>query len=1689
MTAATWYPLQVAGVVGVPASGVSSVQVSVTVLSPAGGGFVLFAANGAGGTAVSSLTYTAGGGSVSASSIVALAVDGMIKVQASSSVTMLVDVQGYYTAGNGDPAPGGYVPVAPTRIVDTRLGLGLPHAKLALNSTTAVTVGGLAGVPSDASAVFAMLTAVTSSAGGWLDAYPTGTSRPADVSLNYTANTATIMGAAVDLGAGGQFNLWVGTGGSAIDFVLDIVGYYTATPGTKGAFTPASARAFDSRMAPSTAIAANSSRRVQVGGVAGLPLPGSGISAFAISAQVIHTGTGSGFMALGPGDQRLAAVATVYFPTGSTVRNNLAIVPTAGDGTVLVVNSSPDPINVVLDVEGWYSAVGAAIPAGQSRTQENLTLQADPTGGGAWVTYQYRVGITGAWATVPVTDVTVPGTTTHPTGWPVQKSGSPAVFAPFTWDAGATLGHGDQLFQVQACFGATASDPSPVCSMASTVQLATHSFGDSYATDSVGSGSVSLLTGDYQVSANDVSVPTYRGSLSIGRSFTTLAPAGERADASGVFGPGWSASLPGADAGAAELSVSTAQLGRGYLSFTDSDGTVSEYQATSSTSSPTVANPITFAGVDDAAADGDTVWMPSLTEVDLTDTDGATTTWTSAAGVWGASKVAEAGTASTTTYTRDSAGRVTRILGAIPTGVSCASPDTTPGCRSLTLDYFTVAGHTRLQTVTFHSFDPATASFPSPAPVLAHYDYDSAGNLIDEYDPRITPFLKTAYTYDSTGRLATLTPPGLAPWTFSYDTNGRLSTVNRYDAALAQTATSTVVYSQDMQHSPVDLSGATTAAWGQLADLPVRYAAVFGPDHQPASTDPASVTSADWPYAVMRYLDANGRETNTASYGAGAWQYGATSYDANGNALTSLTPGNRLQALTPTSDTDPAVAALTDSAARAGLLASSTVYDPLHPDQVSDTYGPTHPVVLNSGSTIDGRSHQHTTYDQGAPLDGDGNPRSFGLPTTVTSAAWNLATQADADLVTATMSYSATSSTPSSALTGWDLRQATSTSVVAAGAGGTDLVTNSRFNDAGQTTQSWLPASSGSDAKSTSTTYYTAGASGACVSYALAGLACSTGPTAQPATGNPLPVTTTTYNLYDQPLVATETAGATVRTTTMSYDGAGRTTGTSITVTPTAAGGTALPTETISYDTSTGLPTTVVGGGNTLTTGYDSFGRGTSYTDATGNLSTTSYDIVGRAATVNDGKGSTTFTYDSATEHRGLVTAEDVGVGSALGAFAAAYNPDGNLSAQTYPNGLVASTRFDNTGDATALTYAKAGSTWLSFAQASNAQGDTVKQSSPASSQAFSYDSASRLIRTQDTVAGVCTTRAYTLDADSNRTALNSYPAGSGGACSSSTTPTTVNSSFDGAERITSTGYSYDTLGRTTAVPASDAQGIGSHTGTTGALTVGYYANDLVASETQGGRTLGFSLDPMQNRLVNTTDTASTTTTNHYADSSDSPVWTSTGSSWSRNIIGISGGLVATVDQAGSVILQLASLHGDLVATAADNTAVTAVTSYSESTEFGAPRTASSAPDSYGWLGSQQRSANDLGGLSLMGVRLYNPVTARFLSVDPVVGGNDNAYVYPLDPLDMNDTSGTRAAPDGGDRDACTCTAYNRRWRPTETTWKTTGAWKTMASNSTWWGRAAVLAEQLFTGIINVQAVRVQFRNSYRVYRACVAGR
>ena len=1266
--------------------------------------------------------------------------------------------------------------------------------------------------------------------------------------------------------------------------------------------------------------------------------------------------------------------------------------------TVTVATNAPHTLSVkATDKAGNTSATqtytfgvgtgGVTSPADQANSQARVTLSAAGPTSETHVAYQWRNGTQGAWAAVPLADVTTPGTTTHPPAWPVP------IGAKYTWDLTSTAAGADGLYGVRACLYTSATDPSPTCESAGVaVTLAAHAFGGSAATGQVGPGTVSKLTGDFDVSAADVSVASYNGSLSISRDFTTLAPVGERTDASGIFGPGWTTALTGPAGGAADLTL-TDQASNGYLLFTGSDGAVRTYQSATAVDT----YPIRFTGVG-SSVDDSTVTKVDASTITTTDTSNATTTWTKSSSGWAVSSVAQAGSNSTTSYTYDSSGRVTRILAPVPTGVTCTSPNTTSGCRSLTFAYTTItvgpSTYTRLQTVTMHAFDPATSAMA--AADIATYDYDPTGRLAHAWDPRISPALRTAYTYDSNGRLATIVGAGMAGWTLSYDSTGRLITATRPDPANG-IATTRVVYGVPFTGSsaPVELGATAAATWGQTHDLPTTATAIFAASH-PADATPSA---SDWPYADLTYIDADGREVNSASYGANQWLVETTTYDTTGDAIWSLTADNRAQALSPAGDTDPAVAALTDSDDRADLLATVYTYN-IAGTVLLSAVGPTHPVQLTDGTTVDARSHTTVSYDQGAPATGG----PYDLPTTQSSSAQTLSGTDVEPQVTRTGYDPITVGDTS----GWDLRQATThTTQMASAASSADLVAVTRYDPQGRVIETRLPGGmNGGDARSTLSTYYTATGTGGCVSAHQAGSLCKTAPAAQPTSGAPLPTTIWTYDMAGHSITMTASYTSNIsRTSTTTYDAAERPLTDSTVVSPPSEGGTVVPTVTTGYDSATGLPTTRSTPAATITTAYDALGQITSYTDAAGATSTTSYDLNGRQVSSNNGKLTTTYTYDSASEHRGLITSEDIGVAGAPSTFTAQYNARGDLSTQTYPNGLTSAIKYDNSGNPSALSYAESGLTWMTFTSAYDSQDRVAIQTSPESMQSYTYDADHRLTTVQDTYNSACITRDYSFDRDSNRTMLKTYPGGSDSSCSTSTTPATSVSDYDQADRLTNTGYTYDALGRTITIPSVDAQSSGSHAATTGDLTIGYYANDMVSSQSQGTSTQTYALDAEQDRIAAFTIDG-TTTTKHYSGASDSPSWTTRAGNWTDNIAGPAGGLAATTDQTGTVSIQLCNLHGDVVAITPDDLTAEGIASYSESTEYGQSRNVASAPTTYGWLGSEQRSSDTLGSVTLMGVRLYIATTGRFLSVDPIAGGNDNAYVYVGDPINEFDLNG-----------------------------------------------------------------------------------
>ena len=127
--------------------------------------------------------------------VLAVSADGTIQVQTETAVRLRLDVQGYYSVDVDGTAPGGFVPLTGVRIADTRSGINVPQAPVASGAAINIPVTGVAtGIPSDASAAIVNVTIVnTTTTGGALTAYPTGSARPSRRPVDPPRPSASIV--------------------------------------------------------------------------------------------------------------------------------------------------------------------------------------------------------------------------------------------------------------------------------------------------------------------------------------------------------------------------------------------------------------------------------------------------------------------------------------------------------------------------------------------------------------------------------------------------------------------------------------------------------------------------------------------------------------------------------------------------------------------------------------------------------------------------------------------------------------------------------------------------------------------------------------------------------------------------------------------------------------------------------------------------------------------------------------------------------------------------------------------------------------------------------------------------------------------------------------------------------------------------------------------------------------------------------------------------------------------------------------------------------------------------------------------------------------------------------------------------------------------------------------------------------
>ncbi|MFI8083462.1 hypothetical protein ACIF6L_22015 [Kitasatospora sp. NPDC086009] len=214
-------PLQVTGVGGVPATGVTAVVMSVTAVNPSQVGYVTVYPNGQAAPDASNLNFTAG---QNVSNLVTVpVVNGKVDIRnAWGSVDLGVDVVGYY-GGTG----ASYSAARLVRLLDTRDGEGARAGVLGgAEDMVSLKVAGVEGVPATGvTSALLNVTTVWPTETSFLTVYPHGIDRPDASNINYRPGTvvsALVMVPVVD-GRVSFANQWGST-----DVVADLIGYFSA---------------------------------------------------------------------------------------------------------------------------------------------------------------------------------------------------------------------------------------------------------------------------------------------------------------------------------------------------------------------------------------------------------------------------------------------------------------------------------------------------------------------------------------------------------------------------------------------------------------------------------------------------------------------------------------------------------------------------------------------------------------------------------------------------------------------------------------------------------------------------------------------------------------------------------------------------------------------------------------------------------------------------------------------------------------------------------------------------------------------------------------------------------------------------------------------------------------------------------------------------------------------------------------------------------------------------------------------------------------------------------------------------------------------------------------------------------------------------------------------------------------------
>jgi hypothetical protein len=374
--AASTTTFQVLGTGSVPASGVSAVMVRVTAISATAATWLELWPDGTTRPTLTMLSVAAGE-NISNVATVKPGSNGKIAIYNNAGSTHeLVEVQGYFTTASATTG-GGFVPVTHTRLIDTRSGIGTTTGTIAAGGTRTVTITGSL-VPAGASSVYVNLIVPSASTAGYLTATPTGVAAGNGI-ISYVAGS-TDSGATLKLSSSGQVT-FTNKGTAAVNLVVILEGYFTATPTTGAGLRPVASRLFNTRTS-GTPLAAGGTIDVQVAGTNGLPTRGVA----GAMVNFVVTPAAAGYLRAWPTGEAEPALTMIDFNAGDW-RAGAAIIKPGTDGKIRIKNGSSGTIHLIVDLQGWFADPLPGVAVAQNSRVS--VMQTTPSGAATLGTPEY----------------------------------------------------------------------------------------------------------------------------------------------------------------------------------------------------------------------------------------------------------------------------------------------------------------------------------------------------------------------------------------------------------------------------------------------------------------------------------------------------------------------------------------------------------------------------------------------------------------------------------------------------------------------------------------------------------------------------------------------------------------------------------------------------------------------------------------------------------------------------------------------------------------------------------------------------------------------------------------------------------------------------------------------------------------------------------------------------------------------------------------------------------------------------------------------------------------------------------------------------------------------------------------------------------------------------------------------------